>query len=48
MFEVLQKDGHTKEELAEVHAPIGLNISSQTPEEIAVSIAAQMVAIKNN
>ena len=48
MFEVLQKEGYTKQELSRVHAPIGLNISSQTPEEIAVSIAAQMVAIKNN
>lgn len=48
MFEVLQKDGYTNQELSRVHAPIGLDISSQTPEEIAVSIASQMVAIKNN
>ena len=47
MFEVLQKEGFTKRELSNVHAPIGLHIHSQTPDEIAVSIAAQIVAIKN-
>ncbi len=47
MFEVLQKDGFTQNELNKVHAPIGLHIYSQTPEEIAVSIAAQVIVIKN-
>lgn len=47
MFDVLQKEGFTKRELGNVHAPIGLHIHSQTPDEIAVSIAAQIVAIKN-
>ena len=31
-----------------VHAPIGLPIGSQTPEEIAVSIAAQLIAVRNS
>lgn len=30
-----------------IHAPVGLNIYSQTPEEIAVSIAAEIVRVKN-
>ncbi|MDX5584902.1 MAG: XdhC family protein [Aureibaculum sp.] len=47
MFEVLQKEGFTQKELSKVHAPIGLKIHSQTAEEIAVSIAAQIIAIKN-
>jgi xanthine dehydrogenase accessory factor len=47
MFEVLQKEGFTQKELSKVHAPIGLKIHSQTSEEIAVSIAAQIIAIKN-
>lgn len=47
MWEVLQKDGFTLEELSEVNAPIGLAIKSQTPEEIAVSIAAKIVQLKN-
>ncbi len=47
MWEVLQKEGVTASELDIVHAPIGLPIKSQTPHEIAVSIAAEVVKIKN-
>ena len=47
MFEVMQKEGFTQNVLAKVHAPIGIHIYSQTPEEIAVSIAAQIIGIKN-
>ncbi len=47
MFEVLRKEGFTQDELNKVSAPIGLKIHSQTTEEIAVSIAAQIIAIKN-
>ncbi len=47
MFKVLLKEGFTKDELNNIHAPIGLHIYSQTPEEIAVSIAAQIITIKN-
>ena len=47
MWEVLQNEGFTQEELNKVHAPIGLSIKSETPEEIAVSIAAQIIQIKN-
>ncbi len=47
MFDVLQKEGSTKDELNKIHAPIGLHIYSQTPEEIAVSIGAQIIGIKN-
>jgi len=31
-----------------IHAPIGLTIHSQTPEEIAVSIAAEIIKVKNS
>ncbi len=47
MWEVLQKEGFTIEELNNVFAPIGLHIKSETPEEIAVSIAAQIIQVKN-
>lgn len=47
MWEVLQKEGFTQTELQTVHAPIGISIKSQTPEEIAVSIAAEIVQLKN-
>ena len=36
------------ESLRHIHAPIGLPIHSHTPEEIAVSIAAEMVKVKNS
>ena len=47
VFDGMRKDGFTDEELARVHAPIGLPIHSRTPEEIAVSIAAEVVRVKN-
>ncbi|HRH39548.1 MAG TPA: XdhC family protein, partial [Flavobacteriales bacterium] len=47
MWEKLKADGYTAEELARVHAPIGLQINSRTPEEIAVSIAAEIIGIEN-
>ena len=36
-----------KQALAKIHSPIGLQIRSQTPEEIAISIAAEIIAEKN-
>jgi len=47
MFNVMLKEGFTTEELDKVYAPIGLHIYSQTPEEIAISIAAQIIELKN-
>lgn len=47
MFEVLKKNGFTEKQLQNIHAPIGLFIHSQTPMEIAISIAAQITAVKN-
>ncbi len=47
MWEALVKEGFTQEELDNIYAPIGLSIKSETPEEIAVSIAAQIIQIKN-
>ncbi|TAL78792.1 MAG: XdhC/CoxI family protein [Bacteroidetes bacterium] len=38
----------TSEEWNKIHAPIGLEIKSQTVEEIAVSIAAQLVLVRNS
>ncbi len=36
------------ERLATIHAPIGLEIGAETPEEIAVSIAAELVASRRD
>ena len=37
----------TPEQLARLHGPVGLNIQAKTPAEIAVSIVAQIIAVKN-
>lgn len=41
------KEGFKNEDLARVHSPIGLNIGARTPAEIAVSIAAELIAVRN-
>ncbi|MCI2230124.1 XdhC family protein [Polaribacter sp. MSW13] len=48
MWEVLIAEGFTLEELSKVNAPIGLPIKSETTQEIAVSIAAQIIKYKNS
>jgi xanthine dehydrogenase accessory factor len=35
--------GVTEEQLARVHSPIGLEIQAETPEEIAISIMAEII-----
>ncbi|MGZ5191250.1 MAG: XdhC family protein, partial [Flavisolibacter sp.] len=47
MFDGLKKDGISEDFIKKIHAPIGLQIHSQTPEEIAVSIAAEIILVKN-
>lgn len=43
----LLEDGVSEDDLARIHAPIGLSIASRTPEEVAVAIGAQIVAVAN-
>ncbi|MBL7978540.1 MAG: XdhC family protein [Bacteroidetes Order II. Incertae sedis bacterium] len=43
----LRKEGFSEQALALVHTPIGLPIHSKTPMEIAVSIAAEIIQVKN-
>ena len=40
----LRENGLTEAELARLHAPIGLDVGARTPEETAVSIAAEIIA----
>ncbi len=44
--EALGKIGISADQLKRVHAPIGLEIEAETPEEIAVSILAQMIQVR--
>ena len=46
MKENLQKQGIPKEAFAKLQAPIGLDIGAETPEEIAISVAAEIIAAK--
>ena len=40
---VLNKDGWSKRDLDAIHAPVGLDIGARSPEEIAVSIVAEVL-----
>ena len=40
-------DGSDPEKVEAVHSPIGLDIKAETPEEIAVSIMAEVINVKN-
>jgi xanthine dehydrogenase accessory factor len=43
IFRTLLKEGMSAETLARVYAPIGLDLAAQTPDEIALSIAAELL-----
>ncbi|MDL2226748.1 XdhC family protein [Deltaproteobacteria bacterium OttesenSCG-928-M10] len=42
---LLSDEGYDQKKLSRVHTPIGLDIGAQTPEEIAVSIAAEIIMV---
>ncbi len=46
VYERLRGQGFTDADLARVHCPVGLDIGAETPEEIAVSIAAELIACR--
>jgi xanthine dehydrogenase accessory factor len=43
---LLRDEGLSAEEIARLHSPIGLDIGGREPEEIALSIAAQLIAVR--
>lgn len=47
MFEEYRQEGISEDILSTIHAPVGIQIKSETPEEIAVSIAAEIIQVKN-
>lgn len=48
LLKTLEKEGFDNTRLSKIRTPIGLKINSRTPEEIAVSIAAEIIAVKNS
>lgn len=48
VFSNMRKSGFSEEELKKIYSPIGLSIKSNTPEEIAISIAAEIIQVKNS
>jgi len=48
VYKALEKEGHSLEKFERVHAPVGLEIGALTPEEIAVSITAELIAVRRN
>lgn len=46
IFKELLKEGFSHSQLVQVHAPIGLDLGAETPDEIALSIAAEMLMIR--
>jgi len=48
IYKTLEKQGAPPEKFDRVHAPVGLEIGALTPEEIAVSIAAELIAVRRN
>lgn len=47
LFQGMINDGFDKDTIAKVYAPIGIDIKSETTQEIAISVAAQLIRIKN-
>lgn len=47
IYNILMDNGVTREQLATVHSPIGIDIGGETPEEIAVSIVAELISERN-
>jgi xanthine dehydrogenase accessory factor len=47
IFDALREEGLPAEALRRVHAPIGLDLGAVTPAEIAVSIVAELVAVRH-
>ncbi|MBQ7609174.1 MAG: XdhC family protein [Desulfovibrionaceae bacterium] len=48
VFAALRAQGYTESDLDRVFCPIGLTIAAETPEQIAVSIVAELLAVKGN
>jgi xanthine dehydrogenase accessory factor len=48
VYRALEREGYSAAEFERVHAPVGLDIGALSPEEIAVSICAELIAVRRN
>jgi xanthine dehydrogenase accessory factor len=48
VYQALESEGYKREEFERVYAPMGLEIGALSPEEIALSIVAELVAVRRN
>lgn len=46
VYRMLREDGFGQEELDRVYSPVGVDIFAETPEEIAISIAGEMIKVR--
>ena len=46
VYKTLESEGYKPEEFERVFAPMGLEIGALSPEEIAISIVAELVAVR--
>jgi xanthine dehydrogenase accessory factor len=46
VFKALKEEGFSEERIRSVYSPIGLDIRAETPEEIAVSITAELIQVR--
>lgn len=46
IYEKLLEEGFARDDLLRVHSPVGLEIGAETPEEIAISIVAELIKIR--
>lgn len=47
VFTGLQQENIPEDVIKTIHSPVGISINSETPEEIAISIAAEIIKVKN-
>lgn len=48
VYKALEQEGYRPEEMERVYAPTGLDIGALSPEEIAISIVAELIAVRRN
>ncbi len=46
IYQHMLADGYTQADISKVHSPIGIAIGAESPEEIAISIAAELIKVR--